>query len=477
MRRSLAFGAVGLVGATGLGACAQLLGDDFEIVQSGSGGATSSSTGTAGDGGGGGTGATGGGGSGGTGGAPPPPPVLECDWELPNHRLVASHQQTPNVSWSEMYAVRRGPDSMRVFISSYAMSQVVEIWTVNSDLTAAMSSFPAGNLMEAKRLNFSAVAALYSDVVGGLPVLKLRVVNDGSANTSGYEEVIAQGFQNINANQGLNRALFVPLPGAQNPEVDFVVGYETTMNNVHVEAFGRFTGTPVAPVVVTPANAMLDYQASYPRALVHDTGRAYGFFGVFSMAGMREWIFDGTMAVGPPRILPPSGLTILQAGPGMPDATTNFLTYRIEQTTMELQLYTGQIAHAQLETFTPMDDFVTAATFPTEGDLPVSYGHFGWVGDLFAFVGFTPTNETQMRYYFIGVEGSERGLSNLPFTGLLAAGETRERIENVAVAPSNNDFSDQGGTLHVIWNEDHNISGGPSFDVLYYDRLVCTPVR
>jgi hypothetical protein len=469
MRRFLACAAVGLALAGALGACATLLGDDFSITDNSGTTTTTTGGGTAGMGGGG-----AGGGTGGTagGGGTPLPPVLACDWELPQHHEIARHQNLPNDSWSDMYGVRRGPNSMRLFVQKYSSTQGIEVWTVNSNLTATPSFFAADNLIGAKRLDFSSVAALYSDPGPNGPQLKLRIVYDSNDTGPGYEEVLNSSLALINANSGLYNAQFVPVPDGGSTTVDFAVAYQTTMME-WVEAFGRYDGNPVQPVIVTPPGSMLESDQTSPRAMIHYEGRSYGFFGTDTLDGVREWIWNGTAPEGPPRTLAP-GYIVLAVEPGDVADTTNFLAFTFGQS-IPLDLYTGQIPNADLGTFDPEADFVQAATFPTQSDLPVNEGFFGWIGDVFVFLGYSPTDENTMRYYFVGVQGFERGQADLPFTVTLPQGETRVRIQHVAAAPSNLDFAQSGGVLQVVWNEDHDIPGIGEFDVLYYDRLRCDP--
>lgn len=443
--------------------CNAILGDDFHIVDTtvgtgastttaATGGATSSSSAAT--------------GAGGSGGIPVPPPVLSCSWELPNHQLVRSLQGTSETFAGPMLAARRDAASMRVFVRHYPGG--IDVWTVGTNITTpTVATFPGYTLLWAGRLWINGTGALYVDTATSL---KLRVVPDSDTG-DGYEEILEDMFPG--APTGLDSARMTVVSADINGfEVDFIAGYTDPTTSKLVEAYGRWDSTTSTAntVIITPGSVTLSSQEVWPVGIVHADGQSYGFFGQY---GTREYVLDGQGAVGAARPLEPDTSLYHAVVPGDDPSTANFAVFDVATS---VRLLVGQVASADLATFEPAQAFHTCFDVPSLGDMPVVGGFLGFQGDIATMVGYPATDETLMRYRFCGMDGADRGAGDLPFTATLQSGETRSSIEEVAVAPADVDFADSGGTLHVLWYENHELNT-ETFDVMYYDRLRCVPVE
>lgn len=455
-----------------IAACTAILGDDFEISPAATGVGAGAATGGAGTATGGAGGATAAGGSAGGGGGPPPP-ALACSWELPAHEVAANLQGTSGQSWSNLFALRRDAQTMRVITRhNTSTTDYLEVFTVGNG-PAQSDSIAGDRIHQVVRLDASSIGALYSLPGMTGPELRVRVISDGGSGSGSIDVYLENAFPGINMTaSNVDNAMMVVIPAAERT-IDFVAGYLSSSLG-RVEVYGRHTisGGGANTVVITPMSTILASGQNVASAMAQHNNTSYAFLGTNDT---REYVLDGTGAAGPPRSLAPTTAAIRFFGPSSNLGVTNFA---LVDDGPPLRMLIGGVDGSELGTFDPSQSFVEAINVPTEGDLYVEMVDIvpKFFGDIVAMVGYSPADNTLLRYQFIGMDGADRGQGDLPFTGALQTGEVRNFIDELAFEPVGTDFASQGGRLHVMWHESHTLNAA-TFDVLYYDRLRCDPVQ
>jgi hypothetical protein len=446
-------------------ACAAILGDDFEIVPSGSGE------------GGGGAGVNVGGaaGPGGAGGAAggEPAPYYDCDWDFPEHRLVQSLEATPTSVLGKVFAVRRGPDSVRAIVNRITETGVFfDIFTLDSSANIATASVPSMQVLQVERLSSSNMGILY---VTPTAELHLYVIADSSQNGDDGNDITlasATNLPNFTAASSALNAMMAPVPlgGLDDWDLDVVVMYRnTSMEQVIYHA--RYERNPLPTFVrITDPALNLNDNDTQGQAIAHFDGTTYAYFGeTGSVLGLSVYALDENVTgfvtptpigqgeqLGGVLVVPPDYANVLMADVGPP-----------------IRLLTGAVAGADLGSLDPADLNI-AAEFAGQLDLPVFEADGRWNEDIFTLIGPDSDNSIDMAYYLLDNVGRERGLGPLDFTLILPAEEDRDNIGSLASALRDEPLGAEGGTLHILWTEDHTRNNVP-FDVLYYDRLRCTP--
>ncbi len=469
MNRTFGTWVVALAGVVPL-ACTALLGDDFSIVSGEGGRGGSHDTGGGGEGG---HADTGGGGEGGDGGGA----IVDysCDWDTAEHRLVASQEAAPSESFGGLWGARRGPDAMRGVVERFTASGAAffDVYSLDGGPNIRLSSWPARQVHAVERLSASEIGVLYTDPV--IPTLRLLVIDDGSADgadASDHVLIASSSFPGLDPAGSPFRAMMAPVPsGLDDWGLDVVVSHLDTAGD-HVIRYGHYDGaTPITTLhrLNAPSLGELNDDDTNPIDMLHAGGRSYAYFGDSDATlGHSVWVVDASVNgfVAPATIAQSEGFFDLvvagdHANVGMFD------------TGPPIRFLTGAVAPADLAGFTPAD-LTAAAEFQGLLDLPVFEADARWHDDILAMIGPDGDESIDMAYYFLDNAGRERAHGALDFTLVLPAEEDREGIGALVSVLRGPPLDETGGTLHVLWAERHT-KNGLSFDVLYYDRLRCTP--
>jgi hypothetical protein len=441
-----------------LGACTAILGNDFEIVEQGAGAAASGSgTGAA---------AAGGAAAGGSGGGPAP--SFACDWDLPEHRLVDSIDAATGVFF-DVIAVRSGPDQVRgfQFVQGNSGPDHMRIYTLRTTPALGNLTVSAEALFDAERLSPSEVGALVLRDNGSGPEVWLLVIDDSDPDGGDAVEFPLVDAAMMVDHDPLDFAVSAEMvavaqAGLDEWAIDFVVGYATA-GGFRIDA-GRFEDT-VTEYGLMEADAA-DDNAVEPHDMIHFDGTTYVYMGD---AEVTQYTLVDGVVTGTPR-----GITadneIMGDARTQDDVADAFMLVTDGEA---IQLLVGSLDARTIAAFTSAD-LVEAATFPTAADLPIFEGHYAWQDHIMVAIGNDGDNSRDMAYFLVDNAGRERGRDGLDFTAILPQNETRSAVRGAAHALRSDAFDATGASIHVLWEEDHEVDKVAT-DVVYYDQLRCVP--
>lgn len=464
------------------GACASLLGDDFSVrpnetdTASGTGSANGGAGGSVGGGSSnGGAGTTGG--MGGTGATPLP---YACDWKFNEHDLVMSQENTED-QWSggQMHMVGAGNDARLFIQNSNSNGGALQIHTLNEN-NANLHTLSARDVDDAQRLTKSKVAVLYHREVGSDPnkirELHMYVINDNDQDGSNGVDHTLTDTDKWPLPNGISldfEASFVAAPGGDDADVDFIVSYSNEEGDFF-EAYGRYRGAPVDPVVISMPSADLGEQDTDPSGLIHHDGTTYAFMGQpGAPAGLRQYALDGDVT-GPIMARQVAPLAAFAGAAQGPDGFAAALA----EIGMPITLFIGELDYASLPTFT-QTDLNEGPSYQTLSDLPVGEGDSQFIDSVFAFAGTQPLDDLNFGYLFISSDGKPRGGGQLTFNyPSLPMSTERLDIERFQLVPRDGPlFGALGGDLSVAFTESEKNAAGETYLALYFDQWECHVVE
>jgi len=266
-------------------------------------------------------------------------------------------------------------------------------------------------------------------------------------------------------------ASFVPVDESNPSHIDYVVTYTPDNGLSFSEMYGRFRGSPVAPVLLNNSPELTQNDTRLETVVRYD-GATYAYLGEpGAAAGLREYTLDeSTSGATSARQIHPLAALI---GIEVQDDT---LALGLAEIASPISTFIGRVDAGLLGSFT-IDDLNPGPVYQTLAEVPVQEGETRFVGDLIAFVGVQPLNDLEFGYLFLDTDGAARGTGTVAFNGDLGDQYTRQSIDRLNFVASDDLFDTIGGSLEAVWVETHkNNDTSEQFQVLYYDRLGCLPM-
>jgi len=408
----------------------------------------------------------------------------DCAWALSNHRQVQSLRDAGSHEWTGgLRAAGNQVENQLHLLTNRSVpdggTQVDTVFIVDDKPTLTVGE--DRQVLDVQRLDVDHTAAL---VVSDSAELSLRVFSDhdpsSSASTLHTVATLGEPASTLAASR------FTPT-GVGTHGIALFLTYQPQGEDRCIAAYQYYTGDKGTPVVVHEFadNTFCDDKCR--TALLHVDGQTHVFHGQseeLGIPGVAHFVLPSDLSgQSEPRFFEseywsPIALGADQAG----SVYAAFAHVTVEQ----LDLFVGTIASNTLPTLDPLVDLPLTKVWG-QPDIPfapalVASQQMHWTDDLLLFTGRRSplplsVDPTQLTLVMADGAGNYRGDHHLPFNGILDAQTERVEFKFTYADPIFANFTTSGGPLWVAWTEKHKPKGqsGGAYDVLYYDRLYCSP--